>query len=174
MSHQTYICKDMNDYITKKESEDLFTKKMNHKTKQNIINFIHNKVKNYVTYTTEHNTTASMPTINVIEMITIPRTITSADKLRRWLYMYLKMCKYYSSKYSTANTPVMSNIHPVSIYEIILKLFSHQNHHEIYLQTHYAKKEHIQRIYGYTFHTLSLETFHDIVHELSLFVQCDE
>ncbi len=162
MTHQTYTCQDMNEYITQKESEDLFTpKRINSATTAKILNFIHEKVKHYDTYT-----------IRPV-MISIPPNITTARKLRRWLFTYIKMCTYYTRKYSTENTPLMSTKNPVSIPEIIGKLFNHhRDWHDIYLKTCTAKKEHTSRIYGYTFHTLSLTTFNDIVHELSLFVHC--
>ena len=174
MNQDTYICEDMDDYVTASESTDLFKKKMDKNTKQKIINFIQNKVKKYETFTKDSDTSPSnnTATINSNEMITIPENIKTSGELRRWIYTYIKLCKYYTSKYSTANTRVMSSKNPVSIYEMIAKIFNHRISHDIYLKTHCIKKENAARIYGYTFHTISIKTFNDIVKELSLFVKC--
>lgn len=174
MNQDTYICKDINDYVTTNEATELFNKNMDNETKQNIINFIINKVKKYKTFTKETDTSSSnnTATINTNEMITMPENITTPGELRRWIYTYIKLCKYYTSKYSTANTRLMSSKNPVSIYEMISRIFNNTNSYDIYLKTQCVKKEHTMRIYGYTFHTISIKTFNDIVNELSLFVNC--
>ena len=165
MAKDMYICKDMDEYVTKDESETLFNKKRLNREK--IQTFIRDKVKKYKTFDMENSTT----TKNNNMIITIPENIKNAEELRGWLYTYIKMCKYYTSKYSTDKSYVMSSKSCVSIYEMIQKIFNYNDFHQIYEKTHYAKKEHTLRIYGYTFHTISIKTFNDIVQELSLFVQ---
>ena len=118
----------------------------------------------------EENMSAYIPII-------IPLNIMTPIELQKWIYIYIKLVKYYKPCFFKRSLPdeqcnLYSNYYlrtrnPRSIYELIGHIYNHKNHLIRYNKTNVCKAEHIKRKRGYSFHELEITTFSKITYELS-------
>lgn len=117
--------------------------------------------------------------------IIIPQEITTLISLQKWIYIYLKLVRFYKL---VAGSPLaraapdpeeseaapaaqdqcyFSTLNPHSIYELMGYIYNHKKYHERYNKSVICKREHKKRNYGYSFHSLEIDTFREITFEMS-------
>lgn len=158
---KTHYEQDVNAYVTQAEFDILWSPHEKKYDENKIINFIRKKMVHPCVNKKDRKSYYKYHTISIHD------NIKTRTELRKWLYVYIKVSQYYTAKYSTDGNSLMSTFNPISLYEILGYVVGTDNCYEIYKNTPLIMKEHTNRPFGYTFHTINLETFKNIVYEMT-------
>ena len=162
MSNNSEYSDEMQTYISDADLKNLLTD--NNKT-ENVKHYI----KRELTKNSNRQDGENVHNLSII----IPSAANTPEKLQKWVYIYLKMSKYYIVKDNITKTQqeetkyYFSTPNPHSIYEIVGHVYNHKDYHERYLRTTLCRTLHEQRKYGYTFHNLDTSDYSNIAFEMS-------